>query len=70
MKTEAIVVRVVPSLKRRLEQVAQCQEITLSEVIRAACEHYTAPDPQAVVLPVLGQISDKGIVWKSSEVKS
>jgi len=69
MKTEAIVVRVVPSLKRRLEQVAQCQEITLSEVIRAACEDYTAPNPKAVVLPIMGQISDKGIVWKSSGVE-
>lgn len=70
MQTERIEVRVKPSLKRRLEQVAECQEMTLSEVIRAACEDYTAPNPQAVVLPVLGHISDQGIVWKSSEVTS
>lgn len=69
MQTERIEVRVKPSLKRRLEQVAEAQGLKLSEVIRAACEDYTAPNPSAVVLPVLGQISDKGIEWKSSGVK-
>ena len=70
MQTEAIVVRVDPRLKRRMEQVAAAQAMTLSDVARAAFEDYTAPNPQAVVLPIMGQISDKGIVWKSSGVKS
>lgn len=69
MQTERIEVRVKPRLKRRLEQVAEHQELTLSEVIRAALEDYTAPNPSPVVLPVMGEISGKGIVWKSSEVK-
>lgn len=69
MQTERIEVRVKPSLKSKLEQVAKEQELTLSEVIRLACEDYVCPHPLAVTLPIVGEISDKGIEWNSSEVK-
>lgn len=57
-------------LKALLEQVATEQELTISEVIRAACEDYCSPPTLSpFVLPVVGEISEKGIAWKSSEVK-
>lgn len=68
-KTEYIPFRCSPRLKARLEQVAKSQEITLSEVIRLACEDYTSPKV-GITVPIVGTISDKGIEWKSSEVRS
>lgn len=68
-KTETIVVRLAPRLKQRLETVAAAQEMTLSEVIRAALEDYCAPMPQrSVLVPVVGEINGQGIEWKSQEV--
>lgn len=67
MKTETIVVRLAPSLKKHLELIAECQEMTLSHVIRAACEDYVMPNTKNYI-PIVGTISEKGIEWNSSEV--
>lgn len=66
-KTEKMEFRCLPKLRAALERVAEAQEMTLSEVIRAACEEYVAPH-QAFKVPIVGTISEKGIEWKSEKV--
>lgn len=65
-KTKSISFRCSEKLRERLQRVAQEQEMTISEVITAACEDYTTPHP-LVSIPVLGVISQKGIEWNSSK---
>lgn len=67
-KTETIVVRLAPRLKERLEAVAAAQQMTLSQVIRAALEDYTAPMPQgSILVPIVGRISGQGIEFESGK---
>jgi hypothetical protein len=67
-KTEYIPFRCSPRLRARLEVVAQTQEITVSEVIRLACEHY-ASDVCLPAVPVIGELSAKGTDWNSIHSK-
>lgn len=67
-KTEKLEVRCSPKLRQALERVAEAQEMKLSEVVRAALEHYVAPS-QAFTVPVLGTIQGGVVIWNSQEVK-
>ena len=67
-KTEYIPFRCSKRLRAKMEVVAQEQEISLSEVIRLACENYCSP----VLLPavsVVGELSAKGTDWNSIHAK-
>lgn len=66
-KTEFMQFRCSPKLRAFLERVATAQEMTVSEVIRAACEDYTGYR-QSFTVPVLGTIEDGKIIWNSPEV--
>lgn len=63
-KTEYIPFRCSPRLRAKLEMVALTQEVTLSEVIRLACEHYSS-DVCLPAVPVIGELSAKGTDWNS-----
>lgn len=56
-------------LKSQLTQVAQTQEVTLSEVIRLACEHYVSQTPlESNVIPFVGTITggkDDQTIWEA-----
>ena len=67
-KTEYIPFRSSPKLRAKLEIVAQAQEISVSEVIRLACEHYVS-GVELPVAPVLGELSAKGTDWNSIHAK-
>lgn len=66
-KTELLQFRCSPKLKTLLERVAASQEMSLSEVCRAACEDYVYPH-KSFEVPVLGTIGEKEIRWNSQEV--
>lgn len=63
-KTEYVPFRCSPRLRAKLEVVAQAQEITISEVIRLACEYY-ASDLCLPAVPVIGELRAKGTDWNS-----
>lgn len=65
-KTEKLEFRCSQKLRDALIRVAEAQEMTLSDVIRAACEDYTAPYA-AVRVPIVGIISQKGIEFGLEE---
>jgi antitoxin component of RelBE/YafQ-DinJ toxin-antitoxin module len=67
-KKERLEIRCSARLKAALERVAEAQDMTLSEVIRAALEDYVAPH-QAFRVPLVGTISREGIEWNSPEVE-
>lgn len=70
VKNNAIVFRPGAMLRQQLQATAQAQEITLSEVVRAACMNYVAnasPTPEAPV-PFLGVITggkDDAALWQA-----
>lgn len=66
-KTEKLEVRCSPKLKAKLERVAEAQEMTLSEVIRAALEEYVLPH-QLFTVPIVGTLEGEKIRWSSPEV--
>lgn len=66
-KTEKMEFRCSPKLRAALEQVAEAQEMTLSEVIRAACEDYTFPY-RSIRVPLIGTISGQGIELNQEQV--
>lgn len=66
-KTKLLQFRSSPKLKEALERVAEAQDMTLSEVCRAACEDYVYPH-KVFTVPVLGTIGDEKISWNSPEV--
>jgi len=67
-KTQYIPFRCSPRLGAKLQAVAQAQEITVSEVIRLACEHYCS-DIFLPVVPVIGELSAKDTDWNSIHAK-
>lgn len=67
-KTEYIPFRCSPRLRAKLEVIAQAQEITVSEVIRLACEHYAA-NVNLPAVNVIGELSAKGTDWNSIHAK-
>lgn len=69
MKDATIVLRVESRLKRKLEQVAKAQEMTLADVYRAALEDYVAPDVGFTV-PIVGTLSGEGMRFTYEQVKS
>lgn len=60
-------VRVPADLRRKAEQVAASQELSLAEVIRAALEEYCTPLEQGtakvVRVPIVGEIQNNQVVW-------
>jgi hypothetical protein len=66
-KTKMLQFRCSTKLKTMLDIVAAAQDMTLSEVIRAACEDYTQPH-KSFTVPVLGTIGEKEVSWNSPEV--
>lgn len=67
-KTEYIPFRCSPRLRAKLELVAREQEISISEVIRLACEHYCSPI-LLPALPIIGELSAKSTDWNSIHAK-
>lgn len=59
-------VRVNPDLRQKLEMVAEASEMTLAEVIRAACEHYVAIEEtvnqKLVRVSVIGILTRNGVI--------
>jgi hypothetical protein len=55
-QNNAIVFRPGPGLRQRLEAVANAQGLSLSQVIRAACENYVANEPGPNI-PVMGVVT-------------
>jgi hypothetical protein len=55
-KTKVVHVRCSPRLFEQLQAVAQAQGLTVSDIARAACEDYTAPDQRPRTLPLMGVI--------------
>lgn len=66
-KTEKLEFRCSPKLRDALERVAEAQEITLSDVIRAACEEYVLPH-KLFRVPLIGTIGEKRIQLNQKEV--
>lgn len=60
MKTDRIIVRVEPTLKSRLQQIADEENMKVSEVVRIACEDFCWP-LDWVNVPIVGTISERGI---------
>lgn len=67
-KTKYIPFRCSPRLHAKLEIVAQAQEISVSEVIRLACEHYCS-NVTLPAMPIMGELSGKGTDWSSIHAK-
>lgn len=59
-------IRVEEALYSVVQQVAEAQDISQSEVMRLALIEYCTPKRR---IPVLGTISDKGIEWFSNGVQ-
>ena len=59
-------VRVETELRQKLEMVAEASEMSLAEVIRAACEHYCAVEQtvnqKLVKVPVIGILTRDGVI--------
>lgn len=70
VKNNAIVFRPGVLLRQQLQAIAQAQEITLSDVVRAACLDYVAnasPTPEQDV-PFLGVMTggkEDAILWQA-----
>jgi len=56
-------VRVRPELREQLEEVAEAGEMSLADVIRAACDEYITEHPgyTNVRVPIVGIINKSGI---------
>lgn len=62
-----IVFRPGPGLRDRLMAVAEAQGLTISQVIRAACENYVAGSPTPAI-PIVGTITggaDDAALWEA-----
>lgn len=55
-KNNPIIFRPGPGLRDRLMVIADAQGMTISQVVRAACENYVANEPSPRV-PVVGTIT-------------
>lgn len=70
VQNNAIVFRPGVMLRRQLEAIAQAQEMTLSDVVRAACTDYVvnaSPTPEAPV-PFLGVMTggkEDALLWSA-----
>lgn len=56
-------IRVSQDLYNKVKAIAQAQEMSIADVMRAALDHYAATEQATIRVPIIGKIVDDKIIF-------